>query len=333
MAEKLQADGICIPIPVVTRWNSQYYTVAKIVEIPTDKLNVYLKELKKDSLILSQRDITMLNEFVSIFALIAEVSTKIQAEESASISLVAPSLLEIFFDLQSEYTVLKYCGGLCKAMLNSLQDRFGGFFKQFNLSVDNVLRSRSTYELYGDSIFLIAPFLDARFGYRWIMHSKLEEETKVRSCEAIKRLIIKSVLRLHGTQNSENVEVVVEPSTSHPVTTGSSVLKRKSLFAFPKVQEPLGKRPRSSVLGNIEEEILLFSKELSDDGALVLKKATTYPLLNSLALRILCVPATSAPVERVFSTSGFLIRSQRGSLTKEMLAKLTFLKCNSDLIN
>jgi hypothetical protein len=83
----------------------------------------------------------------------------------------------------------------------------------------------------------------------------------------------------------------------------------------------------------LEEEVLLFSKEASDDSALIFKKAKTYPYLNVLVLRILCVPATSAPVERVFSTSGFVIRPQRGRLKKEMLAKLTFLKCNADLVH
>ena len=108
MAERLDRDGFHIPIAVVTRWNSQYYTAAKTIEIPSDKLNEYLRELKKDSLVLSQRDIAILNEFISIFALFAEASTRAQADQAASISLVAPSLQEIYFDLESKQTALKY---------------------------------------------------------------------------------------------------------------------------------------------------------------------------------------------------------------------------------
>ena len=332
MAEKLQNDGICIPLAVITRWNSQYYIVSRIIEIPSDKLNDYLRELKKDALILSQRDISVLNEFVSIFALIAKVFTKAQADQSASISLVAPSLLEIYFDLDSEQASLKYTGGLCKALLKSMQDRFGGLLKQFKLSIDVPATIRSTSELYRDSLFLIAPFLDARFGFRWIMHSKLPDEIKVRLCESIKRMVINAASLLHGTDRSKKVEVIVETSniTSNNITSNN--LKRKTLFVFPKEQEPSAKKTRSSVVEQLEEEVLLFSKEISDDSALIFKKANIYPYLNALALRVLCVPATSAPVERVFSTSGFVIRPHRSSLTKGMLAKLTFLKCNSDLI-
>ena len=78
--------------------------------------------------------------------------------------------------------------------------------------------------------------------------------------------------------------------------------------------------------------MILFSKEGSSDSTLIFKKPKIYPYLSLLALHLLCVPATSAPVERVVSASGFVIRPHRGSLTKEMLTKLTFLKCNSDLL-
>jgi hypothetical protein len=61
-----------------------------------------MKESKNDSLILPQRGLSILNEFASLFALIVEVFTKAQAGQAASVSLVAPSLLEINFDLQAE---------------------------------------------------------------------------------------------------------------------------------------------------------------------------------------------------------------------------------------
>ncbi|CAF1194011.1 unnamed protein product [Didymodactylos carnosus] len=274
MAEKLEQDGFSIPVAVITRWNSQYCTVAKTIEIPSDKLNDYLRQLKKDSLILSQRDITVLNEFISVFALFAEAFTKAQADEAASISLVAPSLLEIYFDLESEQATLKYASGLCKALLKSIQERFGGLLKQLGLPLDITSKTRSTSELYSDSLFIMAPFLDARFGDRWIIHSKLQDETKSCLCETIKRLIANAALQLQGSDSKEKAETVVEAPLVVASNNTSVTLKRKTLFAFPKTQEPLTKKTRSSVLEQIEEEILLFS---SDDSALIFKKAKTYP--------------------------------------------------------
>jgi hypothetical protein len=36
-----------------------------------------------------------------------------------------------------------------------------------------------------------------------------------------------------------------------------------------------------------------------------------YPLLANIALRVLAIPATSAPSERVFSTAGITIAKER----------------------
>lgn len=52
------------------------------------------------------------------------------------------------------------------------------------------------------------------------------------------------------------------------------------------------------------------------------------PALAKLAHLVLTVPATSAPVERVFSHGGILMRPHRASLSDANLAALIFLKCN-----
>ncbi|CAF4211288.1 unnamed protein product, partial [Rotaria sordida] len=55
-------------------------------------------------------------------------------------------------------------------------------------------------------------------------------------------------------------------------------------------------------------------------------KKNHFPYLHRLALKVLCVPATTAPVERVFSQSGLPMRPHRSRLSKDMLSKLTFVK-------
>lgn len=51
--------------------------------------------------------------------------------------------------------------------------------------------------------------------------------------------------------------------------------------------------------------------------------------LAKYAKQVLTIPATSAPVERVFSKSGFIMRPRRAGLSAEMVSKLVFLKCNA----
>ena len=63
----------------------------------------------------------------------------------------------------------------------------------------------------------------------------------------------------------------------------------------------------------------------------VQKRTATYKFLNKLfplAMRTLSVPATSAPVERVFSHGGIIMCPHRAQLSNKLLSNLIFLKCN-----
>ena len=51
--------------------------------------------------------------------------------------------------------------------------------------------------------------------------------------------------------------------------------------------------------------------------------------LFPLAMRVLSVTASSAPVERVFSHGGFIMYPCRSRLGDTMLSNLLFLKCNT----
>lgn len=53
-----------------------------------------------------------------------------------------------------------------------------------------------------------------------------------------------------------------------------------------------------------------------------------YPLLSRLARKLLCIPATSAPSERVFSVAGLTISNLRSRLRPDNAACLVFLKEN-----
>ena len=55
---------------------------------------------------------------------------------------------------------------------------------------------------------------------------------------------------------------------------------------------------------------------------------TKSPSLANSVKRIQCVPATNAPVERVFSHDGIIVRPHRSSLAPQRFHKILSLKCN-----
>jgi hypothetical protein len=54
-------------------------------------------------------------------------------------------------------------------------------------------------------------------------------------------------------------------------------------------------------------------------------KQQQYPLLANIALRVLAIPATSTPSERVFSAAGITIANERSQLDPHNVGELIFL--------
>jgi len=111
---------------------------------------------------------------------------------------------------------------------------------------------------------------------------------------------------------------------------------KKTLGSFFKVDED--QRPASSSLSNVQD--MTITAELqsyflsaavdSEEDPLVWWKehAKHFPALSKLAKKYLCIPATSSPSERVFSTGGNIVNCLRASLKPESVDRLVFLAKN-----
>ena len=66
-----------------------------------------------------------------------------------------------------------------------------------------------------------------------------------------------------------------------------------------------------------------------DQSLALLLAEKEYEALKPLFRRLFCTPATSAAVERVFSTN--IMRPHRAHMSNSLLETFMFLKCNSDL--
>jgi len=78
----------------------------------------------------------------------------------------------------------------------------------------------------------------------------------------------------------------------------------------------------------LTEYLQLINTSAADDLSLTtLVKSDKFTKLKELFSRVLCSPATSAPVERVFSQSGLIMRPDRARMTDKLLETLVYLKC------
>ena len=85
-------------------------------------------------------------------------------------------------------------------------------------------------------------------------------------------------------------------------------------------------------MNEIKEEIMLFLKDSCYEANLIFDKKNNFPYLHRLALQVFCVPAISAPGERIFSKSGLFMTPHRSRLSIDTLSKLTFVQCNLNLL-
>ena len=328
-AEQLEKGKYNIPKANRTRWNSQFQTVKKIINIPSSTLNSILTDMKKNDLILNTRDRKILEEFISLFELFDEATVLTQGESYATISLVAPTVLRILFDLERELSSSTLIlVSLCKTLILSIKSRFSGLLRHFEIDVP--FASHSMSERFSDVIFLISPLLDARFKLLWL--NNLNTVVKARVLEKIRGDFVHFFSKLTFQLSKDAaVDVTNTAGQDHTDTLTKNTdpsTKRKCLFPYINDNKKVSCDDKTKVL--LELDGFLCEKNREQD--LLFTKKHLYPCLYRLGLKYLSVPATTAPIERVFSQSGYVMRPHRATLTGKNVCLLSFLKCNKDLL-
>ena len=123
-------------------------------------------------------------------------------------------------------------------------------------------------------------------------------------------------------------------STSTGIGQPSPPKKRRRLFtAYAKhfTQDVIPVKP------SVASVVALYVDNLPTLNAQALKSEKYWDLfridmhfkqLRKVLEKIMCVPATSAPVERIFSHGGLFMRRHRARLGPNVLADLVFSECN-----
>ena len=157
-----------------------------------------------------------------------------------------------------------------------------------------------------DPLYICGAILDHRFKVKW--SKKVDEH---------KRVLQEEVSMLSQFDSSESSSEDEPPAP-----------KRSKLFSFMAVPGRVQKKRKMTC----EQEMQLYlGDEFSCESPLEFwrLKANDYPSLAALAKKVFSVPATSAPVERVFSETGKILNSLRCRMLPKNLETLIFLKMNS----
>ena len=159
---------------------------------------------------------------------------------------------------------------------------------------------------------------------------------EIRSCVGVcSAETVKQLDTMNSVDDGTICAAVTVASTNSTVSTGSPPKKRRGLFS--SYDRHLNTEPVKPSAGAV---VALYVDNLPALAAQARKAALSWEAfrndarfvqLQKLMEKILCIPATSAPVERVFSHGGLFMRPHRARLGHKVLSHLVFTKCNRHL--
>ncbi|KAG7173680.1 Zinc finger BED domain-containing protein 4-like 8 [Homarus americanus] len=118
----------------------------------------------------------------------------------------------------------------------------------------------------------------------------------------------------------------VDPTTTDTSPAEPPMMKRNKFFALANWFST----PRSTP-SETEVSLCLNQPCLQEDGDPLgywRAKQPEFPVLTRLAAKYLAIPATSAPVDRLFAIAGKLFRPERCNLSDKRFEQLMMIRCN-----
>lgn len=111
-----------------------------------------------------------------------------------------------------------------------------------------------------------------------------------------------------------------------------SVQPRQKEYTYLSTLSSKQKSTKSDPFDYIRDDTIIILERLRYTGAMVLLKFSSIdPTLSEWAMKVLPIPAASAPVELVFSQGPFLFCQHGASMTRTTLQQVMMLKCNHGL--
>jgi len=279
-----------------TRWNSSFYMLERLVEMRWPISAVLSDEnvtKRSDrSLDLKSEQWTLAEELVKVLRPFEVATTFFSYEANSSLSCILP----VIFGLVDS---LKECGEDCPAIRE---------FKQ--LMMTELKRRWELDSLDTSSCLVIAAALDPRF-----KQLKFLTELQI---QAVKSEI------------TERMDSFSSPEDPSCTSTSGEPLAKKHKTALDVL---LGEDDTSSAHVSTTEELnqYMAEKPLQRDMAPLdwwKANAQRFPRLASVSQRILAIPATSTPSERIFSTAGLTVTKLRSCIKPKNVDTLIFLNHN-----
>ena len=278
------------------------------------------------SLSFSDNYISYMRDLVSVLSSFKQVTTRLSAETVSTASLILPTLLKLLNVILQEH------------------DDDNNFTKEVKSAIKNDLASRYQ-EDHVRKFLQISAFIDPQFKHlSFLEASKIEETIKLIHTECMSVASRRVVPVKHETpckektlptdtepnpQPIQSLEQSAEQLLPKKIKLEETELTDDDFFAdivitkVEKKEVPLHQQISNEIERYREEQV--FTK---DPLHWWKNNSFKYTYLSRVAKRLLCVPASSVPSERIFSLAVIVLAMQRANLAPENVDKILFLNKN-----
>lgn len=284
-----------------TRWGSRAKMIERVLEQERAISQVLASDKRTRHLVLTWQDLEVLESVHKALKPLLEFTDTLSGEDYVTVSYVKP-VLHLFH-----------------SSILAIQEDDTALTQSIKVSILDYLREKFDDPATNDLLDM-AGLVDPRFKTRYVAEDKVEE-IKCRAISEMEAMLSESD-QVSASQPHQ-APTVSEPAAEPP--------KKKTLGSFFK--RATTSSATSSQRERIETELSAYLQSVdadSESDPLQWWKTheEMFPNLKNVAKKYLCVPATSSPSERLFSTSGNIVTCHRAALKPDAVDRLVFLAQN-----
>lgn len=296
---------------VVTRWNSTYYMVERIIELE-EPLRTTMALLNSTNLpIISVEEWQLLSDIKNVLQPMEEV-TKIICGQSyvtlSSVIILTKGLENIYISMKHKDNNPPIIQNIVTTILDGISTRLG--------------------DLENSQTLLISTFLDPRFKNVGFSSANVAERAKKLVTNLVSSKVNEMSVQNKSSASEDKNNDKDKVETPLQKTSVWGLFDTKAASTSTKSVSSATSRAIIEVQRYVEEELL----ERDKDPLQWWKQYSyNFPYLSKVVQEKFGVVATSVPCERVFSKSGQLISERRSRLSSDKVKKIMFLNVNFNI--
>lgn len=279
-----------------TRWNSTLHMFERLIEVRSAIVAVmadqlYFTKKMAKKLEFFEDDWEKCRNLISLLKPLELATTVLCADKKVTISIVRPIISSLLSN---------------KFKINTSDNELTVKFKSI---VSNELCERFGFGIHNDDILIGEPKVSVFACLLDPRHKNLNHETSDNVKQHI-RQTVKYLIQSYEETSEKDQDQITKNTTAMDILLGESDISYNEFEQY-----------ITEIQINHNLDPCIWWKE----------HETIYPTIAKVAKNILCIPASSASSERVFSTAGNIATSKRNRLKAKNVSTLVFLKQNKNI--